>query len=286
MKNKFTLFLIFILIKVNSQIILSENFDNFGNLGTSGWTINNSSEPVGTSSWGTTTAFSPYNGSTGSFAAVNYQSTGSIGTISNWLITPSINLKNGDIISFYSRSHHGTWPDRLELRISLNGPTSALPTSSSSSVGDFTTLALTINPNLIASGYPNTWTNYTYTINGLSQPTDCRVAFRYYVTDAGANASNGDMIGIDALNITTDTLANILFETQEITISPNPTTDFITINNFDSNMNFEFYDLLGKKLTPNKVSENKFDVSLLLKGTYIIKITYNDQTEIQKFIKQ
>lgn len=285
MKNNFTLFLFLLVIHVNSQTILNENFDNFGNILSNGWSINNSSEPLGASSWGTTTHFAPYNGATRSFAAVNHQSTGSVGTISNWLITPTVNLRDGDVISFYSRTDHGTWPDRLEVRISMNGQSSALPTSSSTSVGDFTNLILTINPNLIANGYPNTWTYYSYTVTNISTPTNCRVAFRYYVTNAGSGADNGDMIGIDAVNITSNTLTNSSFEINKITIHPNPTTDFITIDNLETNTKLEFYDLLGKKLNLEQISDKKFDVSNLSKGTYLVKIVSDNKTEVKKFIK-
>lgn len=286
MKNKFTFLLIFMIIKVNSQIIFNENFDNFGALGGNGWMIQNSSEPVGTSTWGTTTHFPPYNGATRSFTVVNYQSTGSIGTISNWLITPTINLKNGDIISFYSRSDHGTYADRLELRISNNGDLSVLPNASSSSIGDFTTLALTINPDLISNGYPNVWTNYNYTVSGLTGPTNCKIAFRYYVTNAGANAPNGDMIGVDALTITTTTLGNDQFgNNQSVNLIPNPATDFIIIENLEINSHLEFYDLTGKKLNSIQISDKKIDISNLSNGTYILKIISDKKIEIKKFIK-
>lgn len=286
MKKIYHIIIVITCFKVNAQVIFNENFDNFGNLMTSGWTIQNSSEPMGSNSWGTTTHFAPYNGAPGSFAAVNYQSTGSLGTISNWLISPVINLKNGDIVSFYSRTDHGIWPDRLELRISLNGATSVIPSPSSNSLGDFTTLALTINPDLIASGYPTVWTNYSYTVSGLSQPTDCRIGFRYYVTNAGSNGDNGDLIGIDALNVTNSSLNNTDFKTRKISLFPNPTKEYLTVDNLDSGMKVEIYDIQGKKIKYHKVNNDTLDVSNLSKGTYLIKIENSDNNiETLKFMK-
>ena len=150
-------------LMMQSQSILNENFDNISSLQSQGWTIVNTSEPIGTSSWfiGETPFFVAYNGVGTSYIAADFRSTGSIGTISNWLITPTVSLKNGDVISFYTRDHHDDYADRLELRLSQNGSSSVLPSASSSSLGDFTTLALTINPNLLATGYPTVWTNYT-----------------------------------------------------------------------------------------------------------------------------
>jgi len=70
------------------------------------------------------------------------------------------------------------------------------------SVGDFTTLLLDINPTLASGGYPQAWTQYVITLSGLGGPTSGRIAFRYFVTDAGISGSNSDYIGIDTLKIT------------------------------------------------------------------------------------
>jgi hypothetical protein len=66
-----------------------------------------------------------------------------------------------------------------------------------SSVGDFTNVLLTINPNLTSIDYPTNWTQYIITISGLSGPTNGRIAFRYFVTDGGINGINSNYIGID-----------------------------------------------------------------------------------------
>ena len=74
--------------------------------------------------------------------------------VSNWLILPELTLNNLNTFSFATRSA-GAFPDRLEVRLSTNG--------SSTSLGDFSTLLLTLNPALNPGGYPTDWT--TYTIN-------------------------------------------------------------------------------------------------------------------------
>jgi len=58
-------------------------------------------------------------------------------------------------------------------------------------------LLLEINPNLQLSVYPMVWTQYSITISGLAAPTSGRIAFRYFVTNAGLNGTNSDYIGID-----------------------------------------------------------------------------------------
>jgi hypothetical protein len=69
-------------------------------------------------------------------------------------------------------------------------------------VGDFSTLLLSVNPNLATgiANYPNTWTQYTATVSGLAGPTSGRFAFRYHVTNGGPNGANSNYIGIDTLS--------------------------------------------------------------------------------------
>jgi len=74
--------------------------------------------------------------------------------------------------------------------------------TTSTDIGDFDSLLLEINPTMATGVYPESWTQYTFTISGLSTPTSGRFAFRYFVTDAGPNGSNSNYIGID----------NIVFE--------------------------------------------------------------------------
>ncbi|NHM07586.1 T9SS type A sorting domain-containing protein [Flavobacterium sp. CYK-4] len=287
MKNIILPLLILTSVAINGQI-LSENFDNINLLQSQGWTTVNASEPIGTGSWfaGQTPYFVAYNGANTSYIAVDFRSTGSIGTISNWLITPTVTLKNGDIISFYSRDHHDDFADRLELRLSQNGANSVLPSASSSALGDFTTLALTINPNLLATGYPTVWTNYTYTITGLSQPTDCRIAFRYYVTNGGANAPNSDYIGIDALRVTS-ALGVVDFNESDISLTPNPASHTLSIHAKETLKEACVYNMLGKKVSTSPITNNSLNISHLTQGMYIIEIrTEDDKTVVKKFIKE
>lgn len=200
--------------KANSQSF-SENFDDITTLAGNGWVLQNNSSPVGALSWfqGTPTTATPtpgpfnsYNGAVNSYIAANFNSTGSTGTISNWLITPIRTFKNGDVFTFYTRkptiiSGMTDYPDRLEVRLSTNGASTNVGVAGTGT-GDFTTLLLSINPTLVANVYPQTWTQYTITISGLPAPTSGRIAFRYFVTGAGSLGSNSDYIGIDAVNYT------------------------------------------------------------------------------------
>ena len=116
------------------------------------WTAINRSDSPGTA-WSTATAITdpegnpvaePHEGA--AFAVTNFTSTSAtVGTISNWLITPTLSLRNGDTFSFFTRTTPGSaFPDRLELRLSLAGSSTNVGTTPTS-VGNFSTLLLSIS---------------------------------------------------------------------------------------------------------------------------------------------
>ncbi|WP_341900222.1 choice-of-anchor J domain-containing protein [Fluviicola taffensis] len=185
----------------------TEGFDDVATL-TDWYVMNNSDLPSTTAGWGpgNPTIFPAYAGAnTDSYLSCNYQSTTSTATnatISNWLFSPNRVFNNGDVISFWSRIPAGTeYPDRLQVRLSTSGNSTTVGTTPTS-VGDFTTLLLEINPTLTTGVYPKVWTQYTITISGLSGPTSGRVAFRYFVTSGGSNGANSNYIGIDSYSYT------------------------------------------------------------------------------------
>jgi len=183
-----------------SAATLTEGFDS---VVPAGWTVTNNSAPVGTTNWfqGNAAVFGSQTGAANSYAGANFNSTGGVGEISTWLISPTLSFNNGDTLSFWSRTAvNSFWPDRLEVRFSSLGGTDVGTTATS--VGSFTSLLLSINPNLQLSGYPESWTQYSATISGLSGATNGAIAFRYFVSDAGTIGSNSNYIGIDTVSIT------------------------------------------------------------------------------------
>jgi hypothetical protein len=79
-----------------SAVLLTEGFDNITNLAAGGWSLINVSSPVGTRTWfqGNDGVFQAQSGAASSYIGANWASTGSIGTISNWLMTPVLDLSN------------------------------------------------------------------------------------------------------------------------------------------------------------------------------------------------
>ena len=178
---------------------LTEGFDNITTLPGAGWFTQNNSSPIGSNGWfqGNDVVFASQSGAPTSYIGANYNSTGSVGTISNWLLTPTLTLQNGATMTFWSRIPAGTvYPDRLQVRMSTNGTSTNVGTSATD-VGDFTTVLLEINPSLTTSAYPQVWTQFTATVSGVPTPTTGRLAFRYFVTNGGLNGANSNYIGID-----------------------------------------------------------------------------------------
>ena len=170
-----------------------------------GWASQNNSSPVGTTGWGqgNPAVFPSNSGATNAYIFANFQNTSGANTISNWLFTPNVTLTNGDVFKFYTRTTTGsTFPDNLQVRLSTSGASTNVG-ATSTSVGDFTTLLLEINPTFAQATYPEVWTLYTINISGLPAPVSGRIAFRYYVEDAGPLGNNSDYMGIDDVVYTT-----------------------------------------------------------------------------------
>ncbi len=187
---------------LGSVITINEGFD----AGIpAGWATQNRSVPIGTvlSGWlqGSVAAagYPAFSGAPNSFVYSDFNAgdqTGGGNIISNWLFTPSIGIKNGDILTFRTRQPGGTdYPDRLEVRLSSAGASTNVGTTATS-VGDFTTLLLTINPSVITGVYPKAWTQFTVTVSGLATPVTGRIAFRVFTPDNGTGA-NQNQVGLD-----------------------------------------------------------------------------------------
>lgn len=165
-----------------------------------GWAQQNLSTPIGIlPNWlqGPDFIFPAQNGATTSYVGCSFNCVAGANIISNWLFTPTVTLNNGDMFSFWTRTIDvPTFPDRLQLRLSTNGSSVNVGVTNTS-VGDFTTLLLDINPTYTTIGYPNTWTQYSVTLSGLGGPVSGRFAFRYFVENGGPSGANSDFIGVD-----------------------------------------------------------------------------------------
>src|SRR5688500_5133628 len=187
-----------------------EEFDTVANLARKGWVIQNNSDPYGPFAWrqgkfemggklgSEVVGFPAYSAvyNQNEFISVDLNAGKDASLISCWLITPPMPLKNGDEISFYTRSH-GDFVDRMQVWGNFTNESSNVG-KAATDVGDFTTLLLDINEGMVDTDYPFIWTKYTLIMSGIATSnTKHRIAFRYYVPNGGPGGANGDMVGID-----------------------------------------------------------------------------------------
>jgi len=173
-----------------------ESFDDILQLPANGWFEQNNSVPGLTNYFqGNAVVFAAQ--ATTGYLGTNFNNTSGLNTISNWMVTPTRTLENGQSFAFWTRTVDApAFPDRLQVRMSLNGASTNVGTAALD-VGDFSTLLLDINPTYTTAGYPNTWTRYEIILSGIAAPTSGRLAFRYFVENGGPSGANSDYIGID-----------------------------------------------------------------------------------------
>jgi hypothetical protein len=211
-----------------------ESFDTLSNALAKGWMVSNNSKPTGTSNW---RQASPYpgldstiaggygyagkikitldslagfgansdfcaqtmNAGCGDFVVAYLNCVRGANTISTWLVSPEIQVKNGDKIIFHTRCAQSpaTKADRLQVRMS--NKQSSNVGYYANEVGDFTIMLTDINPTYSVTGYPAQWQRYTITVAGLPAPSLRRFAFRYFVEDGGPDGSRSLGIGVDSV---------------------------------------------------------------------------------------
>lgn len=224
--------LLFVLAASNARAqAITEDFANITTLPAAGWFTQNNSTPNGTTGWfqGNSAVFPSQAGAPTAYIGANFNNSVGTNTISNWLLTPNRTFTNGDVIKFWTRTPtESQFPDRLEVRFSGAGASTNVGTGTAG-IGDFTQVLLTINPGLTVGGYPEVWTEFTITISGLAAPTSGRVAFRYFVTNAGPNGANSNFIGIDTFSYAPGSVTPA--GDQVLDYNDDGKTDFVTVRN-------------------------------------------------------
>jgi autotransporter-associated beta strand protein len=207
---------------------LTEGFDTVGSSGppatgifASGWVVTNNSSPLGNHDWGqgippgqlNSLGANAQSGAPNSFIQTDFQAgqAGSGAIVSDWLITPVLLLENGATMSFYTQASPANtqFPNELQVWESQSGSSTVnVGSTAPNPGGDFTVELLDINPGATnpsgsTGGYPTTWTQFTFTISGLSAPTDGRFGFRFYLPNAN---TDGTIVGIDTFSFADPTL--------------------------------------------------------------------------------
>jgi hypothetical protein len=201
-----------------------EEFDSMQRVVDMGWKAVNLSNPLGGESWqqgsyivnaqkgGPFVSGIPsrsYKASANEHAFVPYTAGEGLSFINCWLITPALSMKNGDIISFWTRTRSPVnYPDRMQVWLNPSNESTNVGRTDAET-GDFTVKLIDINPTLSFSpyptGYPTSWTKFEFVISGLPNgtiPQKHRVGFRYYVKNGGPSGSVSDEIAIDDFEFT------------------------------------------------------------------------------------
>ena len=112
-------------------------------------------------------------------------------TIDIWMLTPPVELKNGDKISFYTKTAQQS-PDSINLlEIRLNpSDTSSDIGNQPKEIGKFSVLL-----GKVFEDYPKIWTKKEFIVSGLNGTIRSRIALRYYIP----HVSTPGAIGIDVL---------------------------------------------------------------------------------------
>lgn len=215
-----------------APLSFTEDFNDVSKLSARGWAFRNNSNPVGPQGWRVgryealiapsnkpnipaIVGFPAFNStkSPNDFVSCDVAAVNTNGDISAWLITPPMTIKNGDVLTFYTRAMDDTqFPiytrDRMQVRGNFTDGTANVGTTASS-VGSFTTVLLDINPNIVENdlgGYPYTeWEEFSITFSGITGTVkNARLAFRYFMPDSGieggsSGARYASLIGIDNL---------------------------------------------------------------------------------------
>ncbi len=72
----------------------------------------------------------------------------------------------------------------------------------------------------------------------------------------------------------------------QISVFPNPATDYLKISPVDGVGSVKIYSLDGQELMSTVLNNNQLDISSLRNGIYIVQIETGEQVYRQKFIKQ
>ena len=218
-----------------AQSISCQVNEGFQSITAPGWQVINNSQPLGSTSWfqGNRAVFEAQAGDASSYAAANFNSVNSIGTINTWLLSPVIELSayRSARISFYTRTKTGSqYPDRLQVRLSHAGSSTDVGNSADvDTVGVFTEVLTDVNHSMNIGGYPEIWTQVVAVITS-SVAFSGRVGLRYFLPNsAGANGTLSNYIGVDSFNFCeTSTFLPMIFSGYPTPMATNTPTQTST----------------------------------------------------------
>ncbi|MGE8434115.1 choice-of-anchor J domain-containing protein [Chryseobacterium joostei] len=186
----------------------------------------------------------------------------------DWLISPKIVLgSTGNNVSFWAKSINELYgAEKFNVYVSTtNTQTTSFTKINTSTI---------VTPSVVA------WNQHTFNLDAYSGQ-GVYIAIQCVSDDQFA-------LLIDDFKVTTTgTLATseTAVKKESLTVSPNPTSDYLSIKGGEKINKVEVFDMGGRKVDVNIV-ENKVDVRSLSAGSYIINIETKAGKTTDKFIKK
>ena len=135
----------------------------------------------------------------------------------------------------------------------------------------------------VNSGVTNTSQTYTYDIPSSSATTK----FAFLATDGTVDDTNDYDFFIDNFKVET-TLGTSTFNDKSFAYYPNPVKNVLHLS-YDKNItNVAVFNLLGQEVATKAINatQSQIDMSNLSKGTYLVKVTADNQVKTIKVIKE
>lgn len=253
--------------------VYNESFEEITSLQESGWTMyNDANTPFGTYATTFPDAWNIINWQveSGNLVATSPSWFTSVTQADRWLISPPIALPSNSTaaLEFFARAHEGSpFDDGFKLKISTTNTDKA-------SFTNILTVAHALNLPIIDQ------TPYQVDLSNYAGQT----VYLAWVNDY----TNGNLLSIDDIDVTaTPIMAVNDADIRELTLYPNPTSDYFTINNINDILSVKIYDVSGKVVSSKLESnEKKYDVSNLTKGIYSVSIETKTGIISKKIIKK
>jgi len=190
----------------------------------------------------------------------------------------------------------GSVPDTFNLGILNGAGGTAAPTFSTTDYNINTTYFIVVKFD-IATNTASLWINPsiggtegTATVTNATGTTAAPTQFeRLAIRQAGTATSGTGNIQIDEVRIgttweyvTASVLSNNQNQISGLQVYPNPTKNILNITtDLNSTKNVEIYDMVGKKVLVEN-TQCQLDVSSLVTGMYIVKITEDGKTSTKR----
>ncbi|SHJ88341.1 T9SS-dependent choice-of-anchor J family protein [Epilithonimonas mollis] len=182
----------------------------------------------------------------------------------DWLISPKIKLGSSDnVLSFWAKPINELYgEEKFNVLVSTTDTNTASFTK--------------VNTAVIVTDPIVEYAEYTFNLDAYKDK-DVYIAIQCVSDDQFA-------LLVDDFKVVGNVLAVSDVNKKSVSVYPNPTTDYLTINQRVNSA--EVYDMTGKLVASPAVVDSKVDVKSLQNGTYVLKVNTAEGSTSHKFIKK